>query len=308
MTFTAYLNGERPEVIPEISWFDVQRIYSTCAAKWKFEEKKEQEPAKFADHVAILNPETFNSLFIREPIADDYEEILCTDAQLKDWLKSRGISGYSAKKYDELVEMIDLTSERPFILKREQEKIADIAYQQRLTVIPGNEWDRILAMRSVFFGNKSFADMLTDTYNDVLLVGELCGVPVRLKYDAISRTGSIIDYVSATSSGPEDFRNQAERGGYYIKQAMLHDAFVSAYNCKPERQMIIVQETKSPYIPVAYGITEQHIQIGRIQYQSALKMLKACMESESWASYSAPGEIIDLPISPWFKKQYGIED
>lgn len=308
MSFTAYLNGERPDSVPEISWFDLYKIYSTCAAKWKFADKKDQGVAKFADHVAMLNPEVFAQRFMREPCADDYEEVLTSDAQIKDWLKSRGVSGYSAKKYDELVEMVDKTSERPFILKREQKKAEDAAFQLGMNLIPSADWDRIMAMRSVFFANDAYAAMLTDTYNDVLLVGEVEGVQLRLKYDAISKSGMIIDYVTAASSNPEDFRNQAEKGGYYLKQSLLHDAFVSAYGKKPSEQVILCQEKNSPYIPVAFRITEHHLTIGRIQYKSALAMLKVCMENNAWASYSAPGELVDLPISPWTKKQYGIED
>lgn len=308
MTFEAYLNGDRPESVPDISWYDVYKVYSTCPAKWKFGEKKEQDSSKFADHVAMLNPESFTNRFMREPCADDYEEILSTDAQIKDWLKSRGVSGYSAKKYDELVAMVDMTSEKPFILKREQQKVSDVAFSRGMDLIPASDWDRIASMRNVFFSNQAYADMLTDTYNDVLLVGDLCGVTLRLKYDAISKSGAIIDYVSAGSSNPEEFRNQAERGGYYIKQAMLHDAFVSAYGKKPSEQIILCQEKSEPYIPTAFRITEQHITIGRIQYQSALAMLKVCMEKETWVAYSSPGELVDLPISPWLKKQYGIED
>ena len=307
MTFQVYQNGERPENLPEISWFDVKQIYETCPAKWKFQEAREQNSSKIADHVAILSPENFAERFLREPIADDYAEVLSTDQQMKDWLKSRGISGYSGKKYDELVSMIDSTSEKPFILKREQQKASDIAYQRNMQLISGSDWDRIMSMRSVFFGNPQFSDRLTNTYNNVMLCGELCGVEVRLSYDAMSSKGEIIDYVSTANVEPSQFMRHIENGGHYIKQAMLHDAFVKTYDRKPSSQIIIAQETKQPFIPVAYRVTDEHLAIGRSQYESALKLLKACIDNDRWVSYSATGELVDLPISPWLKKQYGIE-
>lgn len=306
--FKAYLNGERPAELPEFSWFDLQRIYSTCPAKWKFEEKSEQSAAKFADHVAILSPESFTGRFLREPCADDYAEILTSDNDIKNWLKEHGVSGYSAKKYPELVELVDKTGDKPFILKREIEKAEDAAFQMGKTLLPAADWDRILLMRDVIFGNKAFADMLSDNYNDVLLCGELMGLPLRFKIDSLSKSAVMIDYVSCASAAEDDFRNQAEKGGYYIKQALLYDAFVSAYGSAPSEQVILCQERKYPHIPQAYRITDQHRAIGRTQYSAAITLLKACLESDSWLAYSAPGEIVDLPISPWFKKQYGIED
>lgn len=308
MSFTAYMQGEFPAVLPGISWFDLHRIYSTCPAKWKYEERESKNSSAIYEHAAILNPDEFDSKFLREPTADDYEKILVTDNDLKAWLKEKGVTGSSNKKYPELLEMIEKTGETPYILKQEQ-LAADIqANQRKMTLVSGKEYDRIVTMRQVIFSNHEFAELLKYTFNNVMLVGELEGVDMRISFDAITSSGVIIDYVGATSVRDDDFRSQAERGGYYLKQALLYDAFVMAYNRKPARQLLLCQERSSPYIPECFEITDKHREIGRTQYKTALQLLKASQENDAWATYSLGGGIRELPISPWYAKKYGLED
>lgn len=308
MSFTAYLQGELPEVLPEISWFDLHRIYSTCPAKWKFEEREVKNSSAIYEHAAILNPADFERAFLREPDAGDYESILVTDNDLKAWLKDKGVAGYSNKKQDELIQLIDRTGESPFILSREKMVKEIEANQRNMKLIPGKDYDRVMKMREVIFSNAEFSELLTDTYNNVMLAGDMDGVDMRISFDAISKSGVIIDYVGATSVREEDFRSQAERGGYYMKQALLYDAFVDAYGQSPSRQLILCQERSSPYIPECYEITERHREIGRIQYKTALQLLKVSQEKEAWPTYSLGAGIKELPISPWYAKQYGLED
>lgn len=306
MTFTAHMQNEYPAIMPDISWFDLHRIYSTCPAKWKHEEREPKNQQALAEHAAILNPSAFNQQFAREPSKDDYESILSSDADIQAWLKERGVKGYSGKKYDELLPLIEQTEEKPLILKQEIERFNQSIGNRRS--VPASQYDKALQMRAVIFGNPQFAKYLDDSFNNVMLVGDLMGVEMRISYDAMTKGGVIIDYVGAASSNPEDFKNQAERGGYFLKQALLFDAFIEAYGRAPSEQFILCQERTSPLIPTMFRITDQHRQIGRIQYKSALQMLKACQDNDVWPTYGISGGIVDLPISPWVKKQYGIED
>lgn len=305
MTFTAYLQNEYQASMPDISWFDLHRIYSTCPAKWKHEEREQKNQQALAEHAAILNPVAFKEQFAREPGKDDYESILSSDADIQAWLKERGVKGYSGKKYEELLPLIEQTGEKPLILKQEIERFNQSLGHRR--PVPASQYDRALQMRAVIFGNQQFAKYLDNSFNNVMLIGQFLGVDLRISYDAMTADGVIIDYVGAASSNPDDFKNQAERGGYFLKQALLYDAFIEAYGIAPSEQFILCQERTSPLIPTMFRINDQHRQIGRIQYKSALQMLKACTENDVWPTYGISGGIVDLPISPWIKKQYGIE-
>lgn len=306
MTFTAYLQNEHPAIMPDISWFDLHRVYSTCPAKWKHEEREIKNQQAMAEHAAILNPVAFKEQFAREPSKDDYESIMSSDADIQSWLKERGVKGYSGKKYEDLIKMVEQTGEKPLILKQEIERFNQSIGKK--TAVPASQYDRVFQMRAVIFGNPQFAIYLNNSFNNVMLAGEILGVDIRISYDAITDDGVIIDYVGAASSNPEDFKNQAERGGYFLKQALLFDAFVEAYGRAPAEQFILCQERTSPLIPTMFRITDQHRMIGRIQYKSALQLLKACQENDAWPTYGIGGGIVDLPISTWVKKQYGIED
>ena len=98
-----YQQNEIPDGDTGVSWFDLHRIYSSCPAKWRFEERDAAENPAITEHAAILNPEEFSRRYVREPSKDDFENCLSSDADIQQWIKSRGIKGYSGKKYDELI-------------------------------------------------------------------------------------------------------------------------------------------------------------------------------------------------------------
>lgn len=299
-----YQQNEIPDGDTGLSWFDLHRIYSTCPAKWKFEEREDKASSAIAEHAAILNPEEFSRRFAREPAKEDFAECLSSDAEIQKWLKSRGIGGYSGKKYDELVEMVDKTGEKPVIYRRVLEKFsADNAKKQ---VVPAKDYDRTLQMRETLFANAEFARRIESSFNDILIVGEICGVLMHIKLDCIDANGNVIDYVGCTDASPEAFKMQAIRGGYYLKQALIHDMLSEIWD-KPAAQQILAQERSYPNIPMLYDINQRHIEIGRIQYKKALTVYRECAEKSVWPNYSMGFGAIDLPIPDYYARSFGLD-
>ncbi|QHJ80888.1 MAG: hypothetical protein [Bacteriophage sp.] len=309
MTFKSYLQNELP---PEfisgdkgIGWFDLHKIYSTCPARYKFEERDNKNVTAIAEHAAILNPAEFERRFIREPAKEDYVDALTSDKDICAWLKDKGVGGYSGKKYPELLELVKQTGDKPLIWN---ELLAEF-YSSigNKSAVPASTFDKILQMRAVIFGNKKFAEKVSDSFNDVTLIGEFNGVLMHLRYDVISHNGDIIDYVGCTSADPDEFKNQAIRGGYYMKQALLHDAFVQAYGHRPASQSILAQERNFPNIPVNFNITDVFLEIGRIQYKAAINLFKQCSEKDVWPTYTLNDDATDLEVPSWYSKRFGLE-
>ncbi len=306
--FKAYLQNELPTEFIDgdkgIGWFDLQKIYSTCPAKYRFEERESDNVTAIAEHAAILNPVEFDRRFIREPAKEDYPHALTSDAAITAWLKEKGVGGYSGKKYEELIELVKQTGDKPLIWKEFIKEFYESIGNK--SAIPASEFDRILQMRAVIFGNNKFAENLSDSFNDVTIIGEINGVKIHVRYDSITQDGVIIDYVGCTSANPDEFGAQARRGGYYLKQALLHDVFKDAYGRPPSEQLILAQERKFPHIPEKFIISNDDLEIGRIQYRAAIELYKQCSEKDIWPTYSLSDDAISLPTPEWYKKQYGL--
>lgn len=306
--FKVYLQNELPEEYLSgdkgIGWFDLQNIYSTCPAKYRWEEREVNNVTAIAEHAAILNQVEFERRFIREPAQKDYPHALTSDTAITAWLKDKGVGGYSGKKHEALVELVKQTGEKPLIWKEFIEEFHKSIGNKN--PIPAPIFDSVLQMRAVIFGNEKFANKLADSFNDVTIIGEINGVKIHVRYDSITPDGVIIDYVGCTSANPDEFGSQARRGGYYLKQALLHDVFTEAYGQPPSQQLILAQERKFPHIPEKFIITPDDLEIGRIQYRAALELYKQCSEKDIWPTYSLSDDEINLSTPEWYKKQYGL--
>jgi PDDEXK-like domain of unknown function (DUF3799) len=305
MTFEVFLQSQKkPDNTGIIGWFDLHKIYSTCPAKYRWDERESNNVAAIAEHAAILNPAEFERRFIREPDKIEYTEALTTDKEICSWLKEKGVAGYSGKKFDELLALVDRTGDKPLIWKRFIDE-----FNQNVgikTSVPAATYDKVLQMRAVIFGNERFAKIFEDSVNDVTIIGELHGVKIQVKYDAMTPQGAIVDYIGCTNASPEEFKNQAIRGGYYLKQALLHDVFVEAYGHKPIEQLILAQERNFPHIPEYYRVTDKFLEIGRTQYKTALQLIKQCTEKDIWPTYSLSDEVNEIIVPEYYAKQYGV--
>lgn len=299
-----YQQNEIPDGDTGVSWFDLHRIYSSCPAKWRFEERDASENPAITEHAAILNHEEFSHRYVREPSKDDFENCLSSDADIQQWIKSRGIKGYSGKKYDELIEMVDMTGETPFIYRRELEKFAEKNKGKK--IVPAKDYDRVMQMRDVLFANNSFAERIEKSFNDILIVGEINGLLIHVKIDCIDDAGNVIDYVGCADANPDAFKMQAIRGGYYLKQALVHDMLSMIWSGEPEIQ-ILAQERAYPYIPVIFDISKKHLEIGRVQYNAAIEIMKKCQAADAWPTYALGSQSVELPIPEYFARQYGVE-
>lgn len=320
MTFQVYLQNELPPEYLQASgldwfdalqvkgmdWFNLCKFYNTCPAKFRFEERDGGNVTAIAEHAAILNPAEFERCFIREPAKEDYHDALTSDKDICAWLKDKGVAGYSGKKFDELMMLVERTGEKPLIWNHFIDEFrAGIGSK---TAVRATDFDKILQMREIIFANKKFGGKLNDSFNDVIIMGEIDGVKIHVRYDAMTPVSEIIDYVGCTNASAEEFANQAIRGGYYLKQALLHDVFIQAYGKQPADQLFLAQEKSFPHVPMWHRVPQKMIEIGRMQYKTAIALYKQCIEKNVWPDYSLGHEVDDLPVPAYYARKYGLGD
>lgn len=284
-------------------------LYDRCPAAWRYKDEEDEQSKALifgtGSHTALLEPERFEAEYARMPTKEDFgDNLLVTVSDMNSWAKERGIKGLSGKTKAEVIKIIRSTGEQVRIYDEER-LIAELNAKGR-TLLEGGDYDAIMQMRAVIHANSYYSSLLAGAYSEVSILGELLGEPSKVRFDCLTRGGDIIDYKTAVSAKPDEFFRHAARLGYFMKMAMQHDMFVEAYGHAPRSVNLLVQEKKSPFIPVLIRLTDEQLRIGRIQLRSAMEIYKACKKANSWPGYSMGNPVIEMETPEWFKKQFNL--
>ena len=284
-------------------------IYDRCPAAWRYKDEEDEQSKALifgtGSHTALLEPDRFEAEYVRMPTKEDFgDDLLVTVSDMNSWAKERGIKGLSGKTKAEVVKIIQATGESVNIydvIREEAEKAAS-----GKQMLEGNDDDSIQQMRAVIHANRYYSSLLSGAYSEVSILGDLLREPSKVRFDCLTRGGDIIDYKTTVSAKPDEFFRHAARLGYFMKMAMQHDMFVEAYGHAPRSVNLLVQEKKSPFIPALIRLTDEQLQIGRIQLRSAMEIYKACKNANSWPGYSMGNPVIEMETPEWFKKQFNL--
>lgn len=320
-----YPNGELPnddyhgeKFSDHVSGSQLCVIHSDCPAVLKYGENKESAALHFgiASHAAMLEPELFDKQFVASVKKDDYK--IKTDADIKSTLKAMGLKGYSTFKYPELLRMLIEADENaiPYNLAVQlQEAECRVNGQiivknnpvkrQDGTTAPG-DYDQILLMRQTLFNDPANVELFDGATFELSVVCdiEIDGewYKVKIRPDIVTKNGEVPDYKTTRDIRGDAFGRQAHEAGYWLKMAFVGDVLRAAYDSE-FKMGLLAQSKSSPFIPQMYWMTDQQIQVGREQYQFALKYHKQCVETDSWPAYN--DSAVELPTPEYISKRYG---
>lgn len=277
-------------------------IYLKSPAAWRFGDKETTPALEFgiASHAAILEPELFSAEFVRGLDKDEHPSALTSDAAIKSWLKSRGVAGYSTKKGQELVAMVEATGEDVEIWSDMVGEFEEAS--EGKTIVKPKDYDKIMTMRDVVFNDAEYAKRLSTGFAEYSIFGELHGVKVKIRPDIMTEHGEIWDYKTTADASPEKFGLDSYRYGYLLKMALQHDMFLEAYGRPPASVTLLAQEKKAPYIAQAYELTDEQLEIGREQYRTALEMYQRCKATDTWPAYG--GGVMHMQLPEWIYKKH----
>lgn len=302
-------NGQYHADTEHINGSGLWHLYDRCPAAWRYKDEEDEQSKALVfgtgSHAALLEPERFDAEYARMPTKEDFgDNILVTVSDMNSWAKERGIKGLSGKTKAEVIKIIRSTGE-PVRIYDEERLLAELNAKGR-TLLEGDDYDSIMQIRAVIHANSYYSSLLSGAYSEVSILGELLGEPSKVRFDCLTRGGDIIDYKTAVSAKPDEFFRHAARLGYFMKMTMQHDMFVEAYGHAPRSVNLMVQEKKSPFIPLLIRLTDEQLRIGRIQLRSAMEIYKACKKVNSWPDYSMGNPVIEMETPEWFKKQFNL--
>lgn len=105
---------------------------------------------------------------------------------------------------------------------------------------------------------------------------------------------TLVDLKTTTDASPEGFVRSIAKFGYHRQAAFYLDGH-AALNLPKERFVFIAVESLPPYAVGVYELDEVSLDVGRIEYESALNRFAACIESGEWPAYADGCRTLTLP-------------
>jgi exodeoxyribonuclease VIII len=110
----------------------------------------------------------------------------------------------------------------------------------------------------------------------------------------------IIDIKTTRDASPASFSKSIFNFGYHKQAALAVDGLATFIEKAHETVVLLVVESKFPYVTAAYGLSNECIEQGRREYQIGVEKFKECKEKDEWPSYvgkdGQPIIEIDLPV------------
>lgn len=132
------------------------------------------------------------------------------------------------------------------------------------------------------------------------------GVRLRFRPDWITEPARgrmiCVDYKSAKSADPEQFKKHAADYGYHCQAAWYLDGLREVQISDDAAFLFIVQEKVAPYLVSIVQLDLEAIEIGRQLNRRAINLYADCYEGNSWPGYENTVHTVSLPS--WVVKQH----
>jgi hypothetical protein len=168
--------------------------------------------------------------------------------------------------------------------------------------LPAEDWAYYEAVRASLAAHPIGAQCLACMEAEVSIqwrdgdTGLLC----KARLDGLIRRPKgilVVDLKSCQCAAPAPFGRVAYRYGYHFQLAMYADGAKAVCGKPAEPPLIIAIEKAPPYAVAVYAVGELDMDLGRAQYISTLRKLKACRDADDWPAYS--NEVMDLQLPAW---------
>ena len=125
--------------------------------------------------------------------------------------------------------------------------------------------------------------LLTGGLPEHTMLGEIMGVPVKVRADYLLPGKAVVDLKSTSlPSGKEYFAETVPDYGYDLSAALYIEVANQVYGAEHDWYWVVV--SKDDFGCEVYKASEETLTQGRVQVQKAVALYKKCMASGVWTS------------------------
>jgi len=180
-----------------------------------------------------------------------------------------------------VMEKVDLRTTKG----KEYQKLFDENSQGKIIL---KEEDYLLAknISQEILNHPSVSVILKDSFSvekSIFWIDEDTELVCKARPDIWSHSlGVIFDIKTTNDASPENFMYSIRKYNYHIQAAMQIDAIFKNTGEMVKGFSILAAPTEAPHKPYIYMLDDDTIKQGRYEYQSALKIIKKCMDNNRW--------------------------
>lgn len=119
---------------------------------------------------------------------------------------------------------------------------------------------------------------------------------------------SLGDFKTGASADPRKYARSIYDHNYDAQAALYLDVWTEATGEDRIDFVHIVQESVEPYEVAQYVISEEFTEVGRMKYQSALRLYAQCLKSNFWPGYATDVRLSNgyiIKPEPWMAQSAG---
>jgi PDDEXK-like domain of unknown function (DUF3799) len=249
-----------------------------------------------AIHCALLEPDRFESDYVRQPKPEDFPEALVDANDYKEACKKFGCPVSGTKP--ELRKRLESAGASVEFFEDIEAKIT--AGKLVLSLEESRTCHQISeSVRSHPTAKSLFASGVRES--SIYWTDAETGVLCRCRPDWWNMDGDIVtDIKSTIDASPDGFQRTMVSHRYWVNAAFYWDG-IHAAGYSLNDYVFAAWEKKRPYACAFYYVTGDVLEAGRQEYKRLLKIYKQCQDTGQWPGYGDMLKPLTLP--PWFGKR-----
>lgn len=173
--------------------------------------------------------------------------------------------------------------------------------EQTLPIITAEEAATISGMRDSVHGHPLAKQILAGAKTEQCLFAEdQHGMIRKARLDALVGGNLVPDLKTSASADATEFEKSLGKFRYHVQAAYYLD-ICNLLGIEKTEFVFIVVEKEPPYACAVYSLDQEAINLGRLEYQRDLALLRSCLESDKWPAFDTECKVIGLPA--WMQKQ-----
>ena len=178
--------------------------------------------------------------------------------------------------------------------------------EQTKKILLPRDYDSVIGMREAIYTHPTASTLLWDVEPEhfeysAYAIDPETGVMVRIRMDALTSCGWIVDVKKTQDASPEGAAKTIANYGYYHQAAMYTDVLTLASGQAPAGFAFVFVEEQYPHAVAVYCLRDEDIYRGRMMYRRNLQLYAECLAENKWPGYGEGASYIDLPV--WARKQ-----